>query len=124
MAPLACLAILPVSRIKGRPPTSTVTECGAGVLVFSDIGDFLWLRVRAEPSCRDFVSVLAGREMRWVFCEVDELRLIRPPRLRPIYVRTRYDSTGGNTTAVGQTSNRSFAEKRVDSLQRAATCAD
>src|SRR6266852_4437319 len=37
MAPLACLAILPVSRISGRPPTSIVTECGAGVCLFSDI---------------------------------------------------------------------------------------
>src|SRR5713101_6450320 len=37
MAPLACLAILPVSRISGRPPTSIVTECGAGACLFSDI---------------------------------------------------------------------------------------
>src|SRR5436309_10920094 len=37
MAPLACFAIFPVSRIRGRPPTSTVTRCGAGVFVFSDI---------------------------------------------------------------------------------------
>src|SRR6266849_422318 len=37
MAPLACLAIFPVSRISGRPPTSIVTECGAGVCLFSDI---------------------------------------------------------------------------------------
>src|ERR1700730_12415133 len=123
MAPLACLAILPVSRIKGRPPTSTVTECGAGVLVFSDMlisfGPAFAQSVPAETS----ISVLAGREMRWVFCEVDELRPIRPPRLRPTYIRTRYDSTGGNTIAVGQISNRSFAETRVDPLQRAATCA-
>src|SRR5260370_27382619 len=37
MAPLACFAIFPVSRIRGRPPTSTVTRCGAGVFIFSDI---------------------------------------------------------------------------------------
>src|ERR1700730_2984809 len=54
MAPLACLAIFPVSRIRERPPTSTVTLCGAGMLVFSDIADFLWLHVHAERSCRDF----------------------------------------------------------------------
>src|ERR1700748_229954 len=49
IAPWACLAIFPVSRISGRPPTSTVTEYGAGVLVFSDIDIFLGLRVHAEP---------------------------------------------------------------------------
>jgi hypothetical protein len=42
------LAIFPVSKISGRPPTSTVTEYGAGVLVFSDIDIFLKLRVHAE----------------------------------------------------------------------------
>src|SRR6266550_8928646 len=37
MAPLACFAIFPVSRVRVRPPTSTVTRCGAGVCVFSDM---------------------------------------------------------------------------------------
>src|SRR5208283_1887881 len=34
-APLACFAILPVSRIRLRPPTSSVTWCGAGMRLFS-----------------------------------------------------------------------------------------
>src|SRR5580692_11988684 len=49
MAPFACLAIFPVSRMRERPPTSTVTWCGAGAIMFSDMSNyFLWLRVRAE----------------------------------------------------------------------------
>src|SRR5260370_5527465 len=48
MARLACLAIFPVSRVRVRPPTSTVTRWGAGVCVFSDMNHFLWLRFRAE----------------------------------------------------------------------------
>src|SRR6266571_4620369 len=48
MAPLACFAIFPVSRVRVRPPTSTVTRWGAGVCVFSDMNHFLWLRFRAE----------------------------------------------------------------------------
>src|SRR6266699_4350273 len=48
MAPLACFAIFPVSRVRVRPPTSTVTRCGAGVCVFSDMNHFLWTRIRAE----------------------------------------------------------------------------
>src|SRR6266849_4401475 len=46
--PLACLEILPVSRISGRPPTSTETWCGAGICVFSDMNHFLWRRDHAE----------------------------------------------------------------------------
>jgi hypothetical protein len=34
------------------------------MLVFSDMDDFLWLRVRAERSCEDFVPASAGRAMR------------------------------------------------------------
>src|SRR6266704_3523880 len=48
MAPLACFAIFPVSRVSVRPPTSTVTRWGAGVCVFSDMNHFLWPRFRAE----------------------------------------------------------------------------
>src|SRR4029077_2936376 len=48
MAPFACFATFPVSRVRARPPTSTVTICGAGMCVFSDMNHFLWLRVRAE----------------------------------------------------------------------------
>src|ERR1700693_5921067 len=83
MAPLACLAILPVSRIKGRPPTSTVTENGAGVMVFSDIGDFLWLRVRAERSCGNFVSALAVRERRRVLTRLTKHAQAHYDKFRP-----------------------------------------
>src|SRR5437016_4598395 len=48
IAPLACFAIFPVSRVSVRPPTSTVTRRGAGVSVFSDMNRFLCLRIRAE----------------------------------------------------------------------------
>src|SRR6266705_468058 len=48
MAPLAWFAIFPVSRVRVRPPTSTVTRWGAGVCVFSDMNHFLWPRFRAE----------------------------------------------------------------------------
>src|SRR5271168_2632447 len=52
IAPLACFAIFPVSKISGRPPTSTVTECGTGIEFLSAIRYFLWLRVHAERVCR------------------------------------------------------------------------
>src|SRR5713226_6817929 len=54
IAPLACLAIFPVSRMSGRPPTSTVTRCDAGEFVFSDIKSF----PLAQHLC---VSVVAAR---------------------------------------------------------------
>src|ERR1700730_4125329 len=84
MAPFACLAILPVSRTKGRPPTSTVTECGAGMLVFSDIDDFLWLRVCAERSCEDFCPRFSWKRDEGVFCEAEKIRQLHHNKLRPI----------------------------------------
>src|SRR5579859_795536 len=56
IAPFACLAIFPVSRMRARPPTSTETWCGAGIWVFSDITvHFLWTRLN-----RGIFSASAG----------------------------------------------------------------
>src|ERR1700730_9472338 len=114
MAPFACFAILPVSRINGRPPTSTVTEYGAGVILFSDIYHFLWLRVRAERSCRDFCPCFSWTKRKRGECIASPTKCARSHqnKFRPNYGRTRNDSTGGHTAAVRHSSICSFAETR------------
>src|ERR1700753_2454079 len=105
IAPFACLAILPVSRMSGRPPTSTVTEYGAGVLVFSDIDIFLGLRVHAEPFhfVRRIVSAFHLKIRGEVFTRSANQRLDTSPMIPPLneqrHERTRNASTSRETPA-------------------------